>query len=336
MSEPPAKRTRALWPKRWAKMTPFSLYWAARQRLFSIIPARWCPDEAMELARRAGDRGNEAGRYLYLTLSAGRLPKTVDELFVMVDQDANEGNVWGMFFSGLLCGRFHEHTIDSAKVDGVCPLLVKAAEAGNVDAMGEAVNCPFQRMATGDGLVPQWRRQALARKHPVAMFCVGWTHTQYQHIAAEQGYYESLLALAHDANNPLTRLRYIAKAIEQFDLMDDTFMKKAKKLINRTYVEKFAKGDRSHDVLRDLAVIGSIIKPWLDELFQGKVFANLVVRLYDKWCFRARRTTLYWMWLWKKEVLGDCFPREIAMIIGRLIWESRFDPICGWERHDIW
>jgi hypothetical protein len=289
----------------------------------------------MELARRAGDRGNEAGRYLYLALAAGRLPETVDELFVTFDQDANEGNVWGMFFSGLMCSDFHEHTIDWDDTEGVCPLLLKAAEAGNVDAMAEV---GAEHHAT-HGTASRWLHMAVERNHPVALNVLGGITSQWQLLedAAKQGFCRSILTLSY-VNDQLLNLRHLSRLIAQHDrrVYDHWLVEKAKELINSTYVKKFAKGTHSPDVLRDLAVIGSIIKPWLDELFQGKVFANLVVRLYDKWCFRARRTTLYWMWLWKKEVLGDCFPREIAMIIGRLIWESRFDPICGWERHDIW
>ena len=332
MSEPPAKRARAQWPKRWAKMTPFSLYWAARERLFDSSLADWHPDEAMELARRAGDRGNEAGRYLYHVLAAGRLPQYVDELFVTFDHDANEGNEWGMFFSGLLCERHHDHTIDSTEVEGVCPLLLKAAKAGNVDAMAEVGTV----LKDTKGTVSKWLKLGVDRKHPLALYSFAEVTGQWHHMhtAGELGYYYSFFVLA-SGQAPLTRLRYYDRAITQ-SVRPSRFVFEAKQLIQQVYVEKFAKGDQSASVLRDLATIGSLIKPWLEELFPGKVFANLVVRLYDKWCFRSRRTTLYWMWMWKEHVFGDTFPRDVALIIAKLIWESRFDPICGWERHDIW
>lgn len=319
------KKARLSWPSRWDNMTPFSLYWAARERLFGG-PRFWQPEEARELARRAGEAGYEAGTYLYRVLT--NLPDDLHWLFDDFARDAAQGSPWGLFFSGLCCKVCHTH--GAVDVSEGCPSLLLAAKCGNLEAQAELRNT-------------EWIQVAAKRMHPVALFL-----EKRVEESAQAGYYEAIRFLAqpkpvteggrvvmvHDCARMLT---LAAKAVAQYDLsptMDAWLVSMAQdqlQLFRRSSI-----GLEADRTLSAIAFVSHTIRPWVDVLPGFGSSADLVIQRYDTWCFRARRTTLYWMHIYRFGISGFILPKDVAKMIGRYVWNSRLHPACGWERPNMW
>lgn len=329
MSEPLAKKGQVVWPKRWALMTPFSLFLAARDRL---CVDSWNPPQATELARRSWEHGYEGAHYLYSVL-ANHCPENQHSLCQRFDADAAEGNVWGKYFSGTLCETCHTHTREE-KEHG-CPLLVEAALAGNVEAQAELSD----HFVPGSDPAVLWAFVAAQKGHPVALMnIVGgnprrWTpvHRSLVRLAVEMGYYWAcyMSYLSYSTTDIVTAFRFLLQTVQQTDLFEeanDKFAHLIQRQIEAAFERQYLQGNRSHAILRDMIRIVHVLK-----LMFELDHSMPIVQVFDRWCFRAQTATLCWVWVWKNDLLAVRIPAEMAFMIARMVWDSRYDPSCGWD-----